>query len=263
MPEPSEAVEALSETLERLGAPDSLPEDWILLCDTDDLRDLPRAAAKKLLAKAKKETARRWLWNRFDPAEMEQELSDNEIDDTEIDDRLVKQHAIRSIDDVVSMVQSLRERHANIPAASSQSSAHTKTVAARLQYGYPAERPARSDCFDDDVRRQCRRSINEIYRIGKVPSAPLVYLISTDNPEFVKIGFTSCLERRLSSLRTASHVEPTVHLTIPGPPSLERKLHARFAASRHHREWFRLTDDIRTFIASQGSGEAAPYSKHA
>ncbi|MGJ5180817.1 GIY-YIG nuclease family protein [Bradyrhizobium oligotrophicum] len=254
VPEPSEAVEALSETLEHLGAPDFLPEDWIILCDTDDLRDLPRTAAKKVLEKAKKETARRCLWNRFDPSEMEQELSDNGIDDTEIDDRRLKQHAMSLIDDVVSMVQSLRERHAKIPPASSQSRAHAKTVAARLQYGYPAERPARSDCFDNDVRRQCRRVINEIYSTGKVLPAPLVYLISTDNPEFVKIGFTTCLERRLSSLRTASHVEPTVHLTIQGPPSLERELHTRFAASRHHREWFRLTDDIRTFIASQGNG---------
>ncbi|MCL8489068.1 GIY-YIG nuclease family protein [Bradyrhizobium denitrificans] len=254
MSEPSEDVEALSQTLEHLGAPDSLPEDWIILCDADDLRDLPRAAAKRLLAKAKKETAHRWLWNRFHPAEMEQELSDDDaFDDTDLDDRQLKQHAIKSIDDVASMVQSLRERHANIPAASPQSSAHAKTVAARLQYGYPAERPARSDCFDEDVRRQCRRVINAIYSTRKVRSAPLVYLISTDNPEFVKIGFTTCLERRLSSLRTASHVEPTVHLTIQGPPSLERELHARFAASRHNREWFRLTDDIRSFIASQGA----------
>ncbi|MGJ4963971.1 GIY-YIG nuclease family protein [Bradyrhizobium sp. HKCCYLRH3061] len=258
MPEASEAIETLSDTLEHLGAPLSLPEDWIILCDTDDLRDLPRAAAKKLLRKAKKETARRWLWSRFDPTEMELELSEDDgIDDTEVEDRQLKQHAIGSIDEVVSMVQSLRESHAGIPVARSQSSAHAKTVAARLSFGYPEQRPARSDCFDEDVRRQCRRVINDIYRTEKTPSAPLVYLISTDNPEFVKIGYTTCLERRLSSLRTASHVEPTVHLTIQGPPSLERELHTRFAASRHHREWFRLTDDIRSFIAVQGKRSAS------
>ncbi|MEZ0059272.1 hypothetical protein ACVII1_007503 [Bradyrhizobium elkanii] len=76
-------------------------------------------------------------------------------------------------------------------------------------------------------------------------------MISTDNPEFVKIGFTSCLERRLGSLLTASHVEPTIHLTIPSTASLERELHTRFEVVRYNRKWFRLTDEIKTFIASE------------
>jgi len=251
----TEGVQALADTLARLGAPFSLPEDWIILCDNDDLRYLPRAEAKKLLARAKKETARRWLFERFDPSEMERELSEDTEDGDcpeEFDDKLLKQRAINSIDDVVSTVKSLREVYASLADDSTQPLAHQKTVAARVAYGYPEERPDRTDCFDEDVRRHCRRIINEIYSRPVNSSGPLVYLISTDNPEFVKIGFTTSLEKRLRSLRTASHVEPTIHLTIPATPSLERELHARFEAARYNREWFRLTDDIKTFIASEG-----------
>lgn len=254
MLERAEAVQALADTLERLGAPFALPEDWIILCDNDDLRDMPRTAAKKLLAKAKTETVRRWLWERFDPSEMDLELSEESEggDGTEeFDDKLLKQRAINSIDDVVSTVKSVREAQENIPSSPSQSKAHEATVAARLAYGYPKERPERPDCFDDDVRRQCMRVIKEIYSGPKKAPGPVVYLISTDNPEFVKIGYTSCLERRLRSLRTASHVEPTIHLTIQGTRSLERELHTRFAAAHHDREWFRMTDEIKTFIASE------------
>ncbi|WP_456761175.1 GIY-YIG nuclease family protein [Bradyrhizobium sp. USDA 4011] len=123
-----------------------------------------------------------------------------------------------------------------------------------MAYGYSKDRPDRRDCFDQDVRRQCARIINGIYGQSVKSSGPVVYLISTDNLEFVKIGFTRCLEHRLRSLRTASHVEPIIRLTIPGTQSLERELHTRFAASRTNREWFRLTDDIRTLIASASGG---------
>lgn len=254
MPERDEAVEALAAILVELGAPFGLPEDWILLCDNDDLRAMPRTAAKKLLAKAKKETARRCLWERFDPADMDLELveeAEGSHRTEEFDDRQLKQHAIHLIDDVVSTVTSLRQAQANIPNSPPQSKAHEATVAARLAYGYPEERSDRTDCFDDDVHRQCLRIIKEIYSGEKATSGSVIYLIRTDNLEFVKIGYTSCLEHRLRSLRTASHVEPTVLLTIQGTRSLERELHARFAAAHHDREWFRMTAEIKTFIASE------------
>lgn len=257
MAESAEGVYALADVLEQLGAPWGLPEDWIILCDNDDLRHMPRAAAKRLLAKAKKETARRWLFGRFDPSEMDLELTEESEggDGTEVfDDRLLKQRAIISIDDVVSTVKSLRELYTNRAIDPGQAAAHQATVAARLEFGYPKEPPSRTDCFDEDVSRQCRRTINEIYSGSKTSSGPVVYLISTENPEFVKIGFTASLERRLRSLRTASHVEPTIHLAIPGTVSLERELHRRFEAARYNREWFRLTEEIQTFIASEREG---------
>ncbi|MEN3349894.1 MAG: hypothetical protein V7632_3529 [Bradyrhizobium sp.] len=253
----TEAVQVLVNTLEHLGAPFSLPEDWIILCDNDDLKHMPRAKAKQLLAKAKKETARRWLAARFDPGDMEQELFEESEcgDENEVFDyRQLKQRAINSIDDAVSTITSSREAYATLSNATAQPPAHAATVAARVAYGYPKERPERTDCFDEQVGRQCQRVINDIYSRPVKSSGSVVYLISTDNPAFVKIGFTKRLEGRLRSLRTASHVEPTVHLTIPGTQSLERELHTRFAAARTNREWFRLTDDIKTFIASKREG---------
>src|SRR5665213_1547328 len=107
MPERPEAVQSLADLLEHLGAPHRLPEDWIILCDNDDLCLMPRQSAKRLLAAAKNETARRWLRERFDPSEMDLELSQEREDDDpegEFDESLLKQRAVNSIDDVVSMV---------------------------------------------------------------------------------------------------------------------------------------------------------------
>jgi hypothetical protein len=265
MLERAQAVRLLADTLERLGAPLGIPEDWIMLCDDDDLRLMPRQSAKKLLAQAKKETARRWLWERFDPTEMDLELSQEREDDNateEFEERLLKQRAVNSIDDVVLTVSSMRGAYANLADGATPSAAHEATVAARVAFGYPKERPSRSDCFDEDVRRQCRRAINEIYTSFEKSSGSVVYFIGAGDPEFVKIGFTTSLEQRLRSLRTASHVEPVVHLAIPGTRSLERELHTRFASARHNREWFRLTDEIEAFIAVEVAkakrGLAAP-----
>ncbi|MCA1363414.1 hypothetical protein I6F14_23720 [Bradyrhizobium sp. IC3069] len=162
------------------------------------------------MAKAKKETARRWLYEHFDPSEMDRELSEDieyGADTEEFDHKQLKRHALNSIDDVVSTVKSLREAYATLASSPHSSVAHEAMVAARVQYGYSKERLDRIDCFGEDVRRQCRRIINEIYGGTEKSSGSVVYLVSTDNLEFVKIGFTSCLERRLrhcGRLRLAS-----------------------------------------------------------
>ena len=249
-----EAVPSLADDLERLGAPLALPEDWIILCDHDDLSNLRRQPARRILAAAKKETARRWLCERFDSSEMDVEPSQEREDDDpadEFDESLLKQRAVNSIEGVASSVNSLREAHANFAYDIAMPAAHEATVAARVAFGYSKERPSRSDCFDEDVRRQCRRIINDIYRCFEKSSSPVVYVMSAGDPEFVKIGFSTNLERRLRSLRTASHVEPIVHVAIPGTMSLERDLHSRFASSHQNREWFRLTDEIAAFITTE------------
>jgi hypothetical protein len=254
MLETAQAVQLLAGDLERLGAPFGLPEDWIMLCDHDDLRNLRRQSAKKLLKAAKKEATRRWLHERFDPSEMDAELSQECEDDDladEFDERLLKQRAIDSIDDVVSTVYSSRAAYSKLACEMTMSAAREATIAARVAFGYPKERPGRTDCFDEDVRRQCQRAVNEVYRCFEKSSGAVVYVISAGDRNFVKIGFTTNLEQRLRSLRTASHVEPIVHLVIPGTRSLERELHTRFASARHNREWFRLTDEIAAFIDSK------------
>jgi hypothetical protein len=259
-----QAVQSLADDLERLGAPLGLPEDWIILCDHDDLQHMPRQSAKRLLTQAKKETARRWLWERFDPTELDLELSQEDEEDDgaeEFDERRLKQHAVNSIDEVVSRVNSRRETRANLSCDADMPAAHEATVAGRIAFGYPRERPSRTDCFDEDVRRQCRRVINEIYRSLEASSGPVVYVISGGDAKFVKIGFSSNFKQRLRSLRTASHVEPTVHLVMPGTRSLERDLHERFAFARHNREWFRLTVEVKTFITSQRANYQGPSAR--
>jgi hypothetical protein len=249
-----DAVQPLADGLERLGAPLRLPEDWILLCDNDDLLHMPHRLAKALLAEAKKETAHRWLCERFDPGEIELELFQERDDGDpteEFDETLVKQRAVNMIDDVVSTVNALRGAQANLACDMTMPAAREATVAARVAFGYKKEPPSPSDCFDVDVRRQCHRVINEIHTCFEKSPTPVVYFISAGDPQFVKIGFTASLERRLRSLRTGSHVELTVHVAIPGPRSLERDLHTRFASAHQNREWFRLTDEIAAFIASE------------
>jgi hypothetical protein len=249
-----EAVQWLADDLERLGAPLGLPEDWIILCDHDDLRNLRRQSAKRLLAAAKKETARRWLCERFGPDEVDLELAQEREDDDvseELDERLLKQRAVNSIGEVVSTLSSLRGAYANLACDVTMPAAHEATIRARVAFGYPKEQPSRPDCFDENVRRQCQRIINEIYRRFEKFSGSVVYVISTSDPEFVKIGFTTNFEQPLKSLRTASHAEPMVHLSIAGTRSLERDLHTRFASARYNREWFRLTNEIKAFVVSE------------
>src|SRR5260370_13041469 len=101
MLEKAQAVQALADALERLGAPLGLLEDWIILCDDDDLRHMQRQSAKRLLAQAKKEKARRWLWQRFDPTQMDLELSQGCEDDDfaeQFYERPLDQHALNPID---------------------------------------------------------------------------------------------------------------------------------------------------------------------
>jgi len=52
--EKEQAIWALADRRERFDTPLSLPKDWIILCDDDDLCNMSMAAAKALLARTKK-----------------------------------------------------------------------------------------------------------------------------------------------------------------------------------------------------------------
>src|SRR3954454_24526397 len=63
----SYGFDLLVNRIEQLGAPYSLPADWVLCTDLDILRDLPTAAARrKWLQRAKTEAMRRNLQARVD-----------------------------------------------------------------------------------------------------------------------------------------------------------------------------------------------------
>jgi hypothetical protein len=76
---------------------------------------------------------------------------------------------------------------------------------------------------------------------------PIVYVI--ENGSRVKIGYTTCLRRRITDL---SLRDCNILLLLEGGPTLERALHHRFAPFRVERtEWFALTDTIVAFIESK------------
>ncbi|MEV6421615.1 GIY-YIG nuclease family protein [Streptomyces sp. NPDC051662] len=89
--------------------------------------------------------------------------------------------------------------------------------------------------------------------VGDASHKPLVYFAQLG--DFVKIGTTTNLKRRMSTL--ALHVEWVV-LVMPGDKEVEAEFHARFAPQRlaPNREWFRLAGELRRFLSP--SLEARP-----
>lgn len=67
--------------------------------------------------------------------------------------------------------------------------------------------------------------------------------------DFIKIGFTTSINTRFEAFRTANPHSPELLGAMPGDLSTERKLHAKFAAFRHRREWFRADPDLLSKIA--------------
>lgn len=66
---------------------------------------------------------------------------------------------------------------------------------------------------------------------------------------FIKIGFTSRdIEYRIAQMRTGCPFPIQVLGAIDGDQRTERALHARFAAHRHHGEWFRCDPEILAFV---------------
>ena len=78
----------------------------------------------------------------------------------------------------------------------------------------------------------------------------IVYFVV--NGEYVKIGTTENLGNRIRHLSNSSPTRIRVVLKLDGDRTLEKLLHARFSRYRHNLEWFRLSDEIKSFIASGG-----------
>jgi hypothetical protein len=80
------------------------------------------------------------------------------------------------------------------------------------------------------------------------PDHSVVYFLSTGDPSVVKIGYSSNFAHRLRALRTASPVDPKVHLTMPGDKRIEADLRDRFKEHHIRREWFKFSPEIKAFI---------------
>lgn len=80
---------------------------------------------------------------------------------------------------------------------------------------------------------------------------PGVYVLTLLGSERIKIGFTTSLCDRVHTLETGSPFPLTVLAFMLGDFALEQRLHARFAAHRVHREWFRDLPEVRASLAGE------------
>jgi hypothetical protein len=74
----------------------------------------------------------------------------------------------------------------------------------------------------------------------------LLYFIRAG--DYLKIGVTTDLDRRLLALRTASPLPLVVKAVRPGTVREERAWHQRFAHLRVQGEWFRWTPELAAAI---------------
>jgi hypothetical protein len=111
-------------------------------------------------------------------------------------------------------------------------------------YGDKLTSAQRQMWIDKAALAACGRS-NEI-----AAKEPVVYFISADD-DLVKIGYTTSLNSRLRSLRTAHPKELRILFVIPGSRDDEQELHRRFADFCVGREWFKRCDAINDYITDQ------------
>lgn len=99
----------------------------------------------------------------------------------------------------------------------------------------------------------CRKLAGEA--VIKVKPRPLSVVYIVRCGEFVKIGTTGNFRSRLRSIRAATPHPISVLFTFAGGVPEERELHNRFAAHKHHYEWFRLEGALADYIASLKAGD--------
>lgn len=101
-----------------------------------------------------------------------------------------------------------------------------------------------------------RSAVLAIVAEGRTERVSSVYVIRNERTRHLKIGMSSDVAARLSSLRTASGEPLTLVVTIPGDATVERGFHERFASARLNGEWFTETDDIRAWLVDLGVTES-------
>jgi hypothetical protein len=82
--------------------------------------------------------------------------------------------------------------------------------------------------------------------LANKPERGVVYFIRSG--AHVKIGFTTDLEKRLSTLQTATVDGIELLGTIACTSDRERLFHINFGRCRHRGEWFRIEGDLEAFL---------------
>jgi DNA-binding XRE family transcriptional regulator len=78
----------------------------------------------------------------------------------------------------------------------------------------------------------------------------MIYLISHEN-QFLKIGYTKNINKRLSQLQVSSPVKLEVLHLIDGNVTIEKKLHVLFKDLRTSGEWFKFDSSILEYFADK------------
>ena len=86
----------------------------------------------------------------------------------------------------------------------------------------------------------------------------VVYFIQTADEKYVKIGYTTSLEKRLSTLSTASIFNLKLLFSFETDRSTEGELHKKFSHLRVNREWFKINHEILSYIKLQRGGVDEP-----
>ena len=74
--------------------------------------------------------------------------------------------------------------------------------------------------------------------------ANYVYLIATEDFEFVKIGRARDAHARLKRLQTGNHLDLMIIAEILCEDEAEQQFHSRFKSERVRGEWFKCTDEM-------------------
>ena len=85
----------------------------------------------------------------------------------------------------------------------------------------------------------------------KISKLPVVYVITTQNLEFVKIGMTKSLKQRMNNIQSGCPFRLSLWLAIrtPNPKPIELYLHQRMNYCKTHGEWFSPNVNDLDFLA--------------
>ena len=77
---------------------------------------------------------------------------------------------------------------------------------------------------------------------------PAVYAVQCEVTGLIKLGHSTDIRSRLSTLRTISPTPLRLVATFPGDPDREAELHSEFEDHRDHGEWFAPAPDLLAFL---------------
>lgn len=89
----------------------------------------------------------------------------------------------------------------------------------------------------------------------------MIYAIHIRSLNYLKIGITNNLQRRLCALRTGSPVELRVIGNWPGDPADEKMLHRGLSQWQVKGEWFQYSDEVRRIVEHCQSNQKTEFPK--